>query len=126
MPRLHILQEALTSYMLLVRKKINILENSTTDVQLNLAHLNFTYDKIDLLNHDIETSNNTSIDIKVCELKKYFKDYDIGCEDIKEIKKLLRRINNRHYARTSRDKRKKAISEDNDSEDNDSEDNDSD
>ncbi len=103
MPCLNILLEALTFYMKIVTCKIYILEKSTTIDLLKIAHLRFTYDKIELLINDIDKSCEI---VNVNSLKNYYKDYDIDSEDIEQIKTIIRRINNRHYAKKSRDKKK--------------------
>ena len=102
MPSLNIILEALTSYKNLVTYKIGILENSTLDYLL-IAHLKYTYDKIELLINDIDKSFDI---IKLNNLKTYYEEYDINSEDIEQIKTIIRRINNRHYAKKSRDKKK--------------------
>ncbi len=110
MPELHVLHKGLTEYnedVLHCIKKVETDENKTY-LNINiLANLRYTFDKINLIIGEINSKiENNITSIKISELKKYYRDYDISIDNINAIKKHIRCINNRHYAKKSRDKKK--------------------
>jgi hypothetical protein len=98
MPYIHMLHEALTLYSQTIFSKIQTLIQSD-----DISHLNFTHDKIVFIINEI--NNKTCNYINITELKTYYRDYELESDDIININKILRRINNRHYAKKSRDKK---------------------
>ena len=109
MPELKILREALTEYKNNILDNIDFVrkEHIAEDIKkIELADLNFTYDKIDFIIAEISQIVDETTHIRLGELKQYYRDYELSEYDINNIKTILRRMNNRNYAMKARYKKK--------------------
>ena len=109
MPELKILRETLNEYKNNILDNINFVrqEHIAEDIKkIELADLNFTYDKIDFIIVEISQIVDETTHITLGELKQYYRDYELSEYDINNIKTILRRMNNRNYAMKARYKKK--------------------
>jgi hypothetical protein len=106
-----ILNEALLQYKTYLTLRINKLEAITEftvemteeNVKEQLGKLQESFNKIDEFQFTTFSHNDYTISIKY--RNKLFDDYQLTHDDIYEIKKILRRIKNRHYQRESRERK---------------------
>jgi esterase/lipase len=108
---MRILHEALSQYKTFLNIRIEELESieefteeMTEDtVKEQLEKLQDSFNKIDEFQFTIFSHDDYTISVKY--RNKLFDNYQLSKDDIVEIKKILRRIKNRHYKRSSREKK---------------------
>ncbi len=110
MPDLSILHQALIEYNEYILSIIHYIKYSNIHIEnkhIELADLNFTFDKISFIINELNALMEKNIlNIRIGDFKKYYKEYEVSEIDIKGITDNIRRINNRHYSLNYRNKKK--------------------